>query len=89
MPKHTTYFPSRHGDQIIWVRNWRLKIAGYQIAGGYTTVEINATIADADYVLQLLEFWHPGAQGFVQAATAHLKRVLYGPIATSVVAVPV
>ena len=88
MPARNAYFPLDHGNQIIWVRNWRNKIGTYQATGGYTAGEITATVADGDYVLHLIENWHPGAQQFLQAATAHVKLVLYGPIATLVVPPP-
>ena len=88
MPAHNTYFPLRIGDQIIWVRNWRTKLGGYQTAGGYTAGEISAQVADSDFILQLIESWHPGAKQYVQGATAYVKFILYGPIATAISPVP-
>ena len=88
MPAHNDYFPLRAGDQIQWLKNWRQKIGNYQSGGGYTVTEITATVADADYALQLIETWNPYTQHFAEGATAHTKLILYGPIATPVVALP-
>ena len=80
MPAHNDYFPLREGNQIMWLKNWRQKIANYQSAGGYQLAEISTTIADADYAIQLIETWNPYVQNFAQGATAHVKLILYGPI---------
>ena len=88
MPAHNDYFPLRAGDQIQWLKNWRQKIGNYQSGGGYAAGEITATVADADYALQLIETWNPCTQNFAEGATAHTKLILYGPVATAVVGLP-
>jgi hypothetical protein len=88
MPAHNAYFPLRIGDQIVWLKNYRGKIGGYQAPGGYQASDISATVADADYVIVLLETWLKGVTQFAQGATAYTKLVLYGPIATAPVALP-
>ena len=88
MPAHQDYFPTRHGDQIPWLKNYRNKIGSYQTAGGFTSAEIAAQVADADFVLILLETWLAYIAAFSQSATAYVQLICYGPLSTTISAVP-
>ena len=72
MPQISRFYPGRAGDQIVWLGNYRNKIGGYQIAGSYLIPEINATIADADVLIYLLNTVQIQAQTFAQSITSHL-----------------
>ncbi len=89
MPSANSYFPRKIGDQIIWLKNYRLKIANYQTPGGYVAADLNATVADSDFCILLLETWQRSVLQFAEGATAYTRLVLYGPLATTVVPVPV
>ena len=89
MPEHNDYFPLRVGDQIPWLKNWRNRIGTYQTVGGYASGDITGTVGDADFIVQLIESWTPAIRSFSEAATAYQKLILFGPVATVVVAVPV
>ena len=85
MPAHNSYFPLRRGDQIIWLKNYRQKIANYQTAGGYSAAEIAAALADVDFCIQLLETWLSYVAAFGEGASAYVRLILNGPIATAIV----
>ena len=88
MPNRNPYFPPRAGDQIKWLKNYRLKIGNYQAPGGYAVPEIIATQADADFCIALLETWLPAAANFAQGATAYGRLILDGPASTTLVPLP-
>ena len=73
MSKINRFYPTRIGDQILWLINWSDKIVLYQVILGYTAAEIAATIADAQRVLYLLSTVQTEAQGFAHAITAHIN----------------
>ena len=89
MATHTTYYPVRIGDQIIWVRNFSNKIGNYRTTLGYTTAEITAIQADAARIIWLLETLQSSAQAFAQAITGHLRLMLDGPAGSALVEPPV
>lgn len=87
MPTRNSYYPTRIGDQIVWLRNFRNKIGNHQAMLGYTAAEITAIIADADRCIWLLDTVQTGAQSFAQAITAHIDLVQNGT-GSSLVDVP-
>ena len=89
MPAHDNYFPVRTGDQILWLKNYRQKVANYQVAGGYLVAEIIATQADADFCTGLLEVLQPQVTQYAQGITAYVRLILEGPPSTTLVPVPV
>ena len=88
MATHTTYFPVRIGDQIIWMRTFYNKIGNYQATLGYTAAEITAIKADANRIAWLLETLQSAAQTFAQAVTGHLRLMLDGPAGSVLVDPP-
>ena len=88
MPTRNSYYPARIGDQILWLRNYRNKIGGYQAPLACSAAEIAATVADADRVIYLLDTVSGAAQSFAQAITSHTGLLLNGPAASDLVALP-
>lgn len=84
MPRTARYYPARIGDQIVWLRNFRNKIGGYQTALGYSADDITAVVADCDRMVWLLDTLQGAASGFGQAVTAHVRLVFNGPGSTAV-----
>jgi len=78
------FYPVRIGDQIVWLRNFRNKIGGYQTTLGYAAGDITAVVADCDRLAWLLDTFQQAVQSFAQAATAHLRLVQNGPGAAPV-----
>ena len=78
MPTTNSYYPSRIGDQIVWLGNFRNKIPNYQATLGYETDDITAIQADCDRQVWLLETYQEAAQSFAQAVTAHIRLIQNG-----------
>ena len=79
MPTRNTYFPARIGDQIIWLRNFRNKIGGFEAPLGYTPSEVASTVADGDSAIYLLDTVNTAAASFAQSITTYIRLALEGP----------
>jgi hypothetical protein len=73
-----SYFPTAEADRLVWLSNYRAKITTHGHALGLTDQEIADSQADIDRYLWLVQTWHPAAQQFVQAATAHKNQIATG-----------
>lgn len=78
MPTTNSYYPSRIGDQIVWLRNFRNKIPYYQATLGYVADDITAVQADCDRLVWLYETFQEAAQSFAQSVTAHIRLLQNG-----------
>ena len=87
MPAYNSYYPARIGDQIVWLRNFRNKIAGYKAPLGYADADIADVQADADRSVYLLDTVNAAAQSFGLSVTSHVDTLLNGSGA-SLVALP-
>jgi hypothetical protein len=67
--KRQAYYPSRTADQILWLENFRNKLAGYLTALGLTTAQGDAAIADARWLLYVLGSWLPAVRAWGKACT--------------------
>jgi hypothetical protein len=72
--KRNTYFPIRLGDQIIWLGNFRDRMAALATTLGLTPAQTTAILADCNWLLYVLQTWLPEvrtwALGCTTAATA-------------------
>jgi hypothetical protein len=73
MPTTNSYYPSRAGDQIIWLLNLRNKLPNHKTALGYTDPEVAAVQADCDRLGWALGTLQTAAQQFSQAITTHVR----------------
>jgi hypothetical protein len=78
MPTYNNYYPSRIGDQIVWLRNLRNKLPNYQAALGYTAAQITAIQGDIDRIIWLLETVQTSVQSFAPAVTTHIDIIQNG-----------
>jgi hypothetical protein len=78
MPTYNNYYPSRIGDQIVWLRNLRNKLPNYQAALGYTAAQITAIQGDIDRIIWLLETVQTAVQSFAPAVTTHIDIIQNG-----------
>jgi hypothetical protein len=67
--KRQAYYPSRVADQILWLENFRNKLAGYQAALGLSDPQVAAAIADARWLVYVLGSWLPAVRAFAPACT--------------------
>jgi hypothetical protein len=70
-----SYFPTTEADRIVWLSNYRAKIATHGLAVGLTAQEIADIQADIAYYLWLLQSWNPAVQQYAQAATAYKNQI--------------
>ena len=78
MPTTSSYYPSRVGDQVIWLTNLRSKLPSHKTALGYTDAEVAAMQADCDRLGWALGTLQNAAQQFAQAVTAHVRLLQIG-----------
>jgi hypothetical protein len=67
--KHQDWYPSRIADQIIWLENFRQKIAAYAATLGLEASVVAAIIAECRWLIYVLGAWLPAFRTSAQAAT--------------------
>jgi hypothetical protein len=67
--KRNAYFPSRMADQIIWLANFANKLPGYAATLGLTTAQANAAVADARWLIYIIESWLGAVRAWALACT--------------------
>jgi hypothetical protein len=67
--KRQVYYPTRVAEQIIWLENWRNKLPGYGTTLGLSTDQVAAAVADARWLLYVLQSWLPAARAWSLACT--------------------
>ena len=76
--KRQPYYPSRVADQIVWLENFRNKLAGHAPTLGLTTPECAAAIADARWLIYVLGSWLPAAKAWSLSCTDAAKEAQGG-----------
>jgi hypothetical protein len=67
--RRNSYYPSRMANQISWLVNFYNKLPAYATALGLTTAQVNAAVADARWLVYVLQGWLSGVRAFSLAAT--------------------
>lgn len=86
--KRQVYYPYRIADQIVWLENLRNKLAGYATALGLTTEQVTAAVADARWLIYVLQSWHGAARTWSLACTDAAKEAQSGD-GTALMVLPV
>jgi hypothetical protein len=68
--KRQAYYPTSAPEQIIWLENFRNKLAAAAAAAGLTAPQVAAAVADARWVLYILGSWLPAVRAWTKACTA-------------------
>ena len=71
--KHQAYYPTNIAAQILWLENFRNKLAAYLAALGLSAAEVAATIADCRWLIYVLGSWLPAVRNFSPACTDAAK----------------
>jgi hypothetical protein len=79
------YYPSRIGDQIVWLENFRTKLPLYVATLGLVAAKADAAVASARYTIYVLSQWLAGARAFNPAATEAVDLLLNGEGADPIV----
>jgi hypothetical protein len=81
--KRNTYYPSRVADQIVWLTNFRNKLAGHATALGLSPTQVSAILADCDWLLYGLQSWLPAVRAWAQSGTDAIAETQTGVSATA------
>jgi hypothetical protein len=76
--KHQRYYPVRQADQLVWLENFRNKIAAYATALGLDTDQVNALIAKCRWLVYLIGSWLPAERAYNLACTQAVKQAQTG-----------
>jgi len=67
--KRNNYYPSRQGDQIIWLGNFANKLPGYATTLGLAAGVVTAASADCKWTIYVLQTWLPAVRTWALSAT--------------------
>jgi len=67
--KHNTYYPTRTADQVNWLVNWCNKLSTYATTLGLSPAQTSATLADALWLVYVLQAWLGAIRTFSVACT--------------------
>jgi hypothetical protein len=70
--RHHRFYPSRQGNELRWLANFRDKLPGYAAVLGLTAAQVAAALADCAWLEYLLTVWLPAERAFDQACTEAL-----------------
>ena len=73
-----SYYPSRNGDQVLWLNNFATKINAQGSVLGLAVAEVTAIMDDAITSAWLLDAFAPSAQTFGESVTAYVQNILHG-----------
>lgn len=67
--KRNTYFPARVADQITWLVNFANKLPGYAATLGLTPARSTAAVADALWLVYVMQSWLGAARAWALSCT--------------------
>ena len=76
--KRNSYFPIRVADQIIWLVNFCNKLPGHSTALGLTAAQRDAGVADACWLVYVLQAWLPAVRAWSLSCTDAAKEAQSG-----------
>ena len=79
--KRNTYYPPRQADQIVWLTNFRNKLASHATDLGLTPAQVAAILADCDWLLYGLQTWLPAVRTWAQSCTDAINETQNGTTA--------
>ena len=83
--KRQNYYPSRIGDQVIWLANYYTKLPIYGPTCGVIAGDITASVADAKWCYYMLGIWLGAVRAFSPATTDAVDDGLTGTESTVMV----
>jgi hypothetical protein len=86
--KRNAYFPSRQAEQIVWLENYRNKVGGYATALNLAAPAVTATVADARWLIHVLNSWFGATRAWAEACTDAVTEAQSGD-GTAAMALPV
>jgi hypothetical protein len=86
--RRNAYFPARQADQIVWLENYRNKVSGYATTLNLAPATATATVADARWLIYVLNSWSGATRAWAQACTDAVLEAESGD-GTAAMALPV
>ena len=83
---HQKYFPTRIGDQIVWLRNLKTKLPGYATPLALDAGEVTAFLLDVDNAIYGLEAYRGALATFADAAYRRIEDALQNGALTGSIA---
>jgi hypothetical protein len=75
---HIRYYPKRQPEQLVWLINYAGKVPGYVTVLGLTTAFGTATVADALWLVYVLQNWWPDTKSWGSACSKAVTDVQTG-----------
>ena len=72
--KHESYYPTTQAEQILWLENFRLKLANHAAVLGVPTLLCAARVADARWLIYMLGSWLPAERAWHKSVTEAINR---------------
>jgi hypothetical protein len=82
--KHQRWFPTRIAEQIVWLENFRTKLATYATTLGLPSAKVTAVIASARFLIYVLSEWLAAVRTFGPATTQAVDNLMRGSGSTAV-----
>jgi hypothetical protein len=76
--KHQDYYPTNMPEQILWLENFRQKLAVHATVLGLTVPECQAAVADARWLIYVLGSWLPAERQWHKSVTEAMARAQRG-----------
>ena len=76
--KRNSYYPMQVAKQILWLENWRLKLAGHATALGLSAGQVSAGVADARWLIYILQSWLNSVRAWSQSCKEAAKAAQNG-----------
>ncbi len=76
--KRQPYYPPRVAEQILWLENFRNKLAGHAPTLGISALLCAAAIADARWLIYILGSWLPALRAWQKSCTDAAKEAQEG-----------
>lgn len=76
--KRQVYYPSRIGDQVVWLANYAVKLPTYGTTLGVDAGDVTDSVNDAKYAQYVLGTWLAAVRNFSPSTTDAVDDVLTG-----------
>jgi len=68
--KRRRHYPIQVAKQVLWLENWWHKLGDHAAVLGLTPAQVAASVADARWLLYVLQTWLPAVRGWSQSCTS-------------------
>lgn len=79
------YFPTRIGDQIVWLHNFKTRLLVHATVLGLDPATVTAIVLEVDNAIYALDLYRGGIGNFPDAAYQRIKDALYNPALTGTI----